>query len=78
MSREELILSAFEAFDNGSYDTALKTFIAAHELSNDKEKKVIVDQLFSCFVLPNIDEFKEHNAKYICENPMDVAELILK
>ena len=25
----------------------------------------------------NIDEFKEHKAKYICEKPMDVAKLIL-
>ena len=26
----------------------------------------------------NMDEFKEHKAKYICEKPMDVAALILK
>ena len=58
MSREEVIVNAFEQFDNGNYDAALKLFIAAHELSNDEEKRVIVDQLFSCFVLPNIDEFK--------------------
>ncbi|WP_026499415.1 hypothetical protein [Butyrivibrio sp. WCD2001] len=59
MTREEYIKNAFEAYDKHEYDSALQSFIAAHELSDLEGKKYIVEALYASFVEPNLDEFRQ-------------------
>ncbi|SEK59474.1 hypothetical protein SAMN04487770_10245 [Butyrivibrio sp. ob235] len=63
MTREEYIKNAFEAYDKHEYDSALQSFIAAHELSDLEGKKYIVEALYASFVEPNLDAYADQEVE---------------
>ncbi|SEM24579.1 hypothetical protein SAMN04487770_13023 [Butyrivibrio sp. ob235] len=60
MSVENILQYAFDKFDEGNYDEAMKAFVAAHVASdNPGQKADIFGVVYENFIHPNEEEFRE-------------------
>lgn len=67
---------AVELFESGYYEAAVKYWIQAYELEYEKEQ--ILENLYSCFIMPNEQEFKNNyvqNQQDITQLPYEACEL---
>ena len=76
MENEKSYLQAVTLFEQKEYEKAVEIFIRLYE--NGYEKEMILQQLYSCFVLPNENEFKENykkNSEGLCKCGFDTLLL---